>query len=959
GISQSTAFEIESLSSLTAIQDNRLSSPIAIGDSRLSSNTGIKYGKLSSSTAIKNNKLSPDIAAEDNRLSSSTPVGYDRLSSGTTIKDGRSLSSIALEDYKLLLSTVFKTTWLSASTATKADRLSPDTAINTPPSESQVTILSKYSKTSPSESSSANLFATESLGFSISTHTELAQESNILLTDSTTLLDLKGSFTALLIDFSTSKTDMQDIYQFFTTDNKSTIAKYTATSDVQEKVYTNLYSSGSTFTFDYNKKSLSSRIEPNIYLTTVDDIESASSFSQLYSSCYQPSISHWPTFSSQYTLNSNQNINTNADRLNSVSFKSLAAPTDIDVTTHQIPFHPTPTDQDITFNPFEEYSKVPIVTANDTLRALAKINEELAIHPILTVQTAKIYGQGLNQLISKLITNASNTELIIALSQSMIKTVESVSRTISAQSDKKIELSINYTKILDRFFLRVADNLFLGQSLNITDGETGDTIIKIQKQQLPANIYHNFTAVFNLTSSNQNGIMMHLFNVFYNQSQTINILTGIYPFLRNEITQGAASDDIISDIITCKIDPYPPGESELNFHYSIIKSENIPHQYINGTKSQVLKCVYLNLTTRKWSHSGCTLNPEISKYAMCNCNHLTHFAIMFQFSNLNDVQSLLAPIIIIEYIGIGFSIICIAMTLIVYGILRLKSDRFIIHRNLLVALFLLQCSIIAGSQSVENKNLCTAMAILTHFFCVATFSWMLIEAIHLYFLIITVFTKKNRISIYYFVGWGLPIITVAVTLTAKFEGYVNDTGISNLNKCWLNLQDGFKWAIVGPVISIIVVNTVVMICVVKVTVSSTIADAYKNDSRKGRLQGTKSMVKASAILTPILGLTWLLALIPITKQTIVFTYLSVILNSCQGITIFVFHCVLSSEGITIFVFHCVLSSEVRQKYTLLISRRSAVQSSNKASLFIEDNANLKTDNSVKKGKSLFKLLHFY
>ncbi|EDV19663.1 uncharacterized protein TRIADDRAFT_61850 [Trichoplax adhaerens] len=696
-----------------------------------------------SSLAIKNNKLSPDIAAEDNRLSSSTPVGYDRLSSGTTIKDA-------------------------------------------PPLESQVTILSKYSKTSPSESSSANLFATESLGFSISTHTELAQESNTLLTDSTTLLDLKGSFTALLIDFSTSKTDMQDIYQFFTTDNKSTIAKYTATSDVQEKVNTNLYSSGSTFTFDYNKKSLSSRIEPNIYLTTVDDIESASSFSQLYSSCYQPSISHWPTFSSQSILNSNQNINTNADRLNSVSFKSLAASTDIDVTTHQIPFHPTPTDQDITFNPFEEYSKVPIVTANDTLRALAKINEELAIHPILTVQTAKIYGQGLNQLISKLITNASNTELIIALSQ-----------------------------ILDRFFLRVADNLFLGQSLNITDGETG---------------------------------------------QTINILTGIYPFLRNEITQGAASDDIISDIITCKIDPYPPGESELNFHYSIIKSENIPHQYINGTKSQVLKCVYLNLTTRKWSHSGCTLNPEISKYAMCNCNHLTHFAIMFQFSNLNDVQSLLAPIIIIEYIGIGFSIICIAMTLIVYGILRLKSDRFIIHRNLLVALFLLQCSIIAGSQSVENKSL------------------------------------PKRI---------------------EFQFITSSVGV----------------------------NTVVMICVVKVTVSSTIADAYKNDSRKGRLQGTKSMVKASAILTPILGLTWLLALIPITKQTIVFTYLSVILNSCQGITIF--------------VFHCVLSSEVRQKYTLLISRRSAVQSSNKASLFIEDNANLKTDNSVKKGKSLFKLLHFY
>lgn len=43
------------------------------------------------------------------------------------------------------------------------------------------------------------------------------------------------------------------------------------------------------------------------------------------------------------------------------------------------------------------------------------------------------------------------------------------------------------------------------------------------------------------------------------------------------------------------------------------------------------------------------------------------------------------------------------------------------------------------------------------------------------------------------------------------------------------------------------------------------------------------MVKASAILTPILGLTWILALIPVTSQTLAIAYVSVILNSSQVI----------------------------------------------------------------------------
>ncbi|EDV19665.1 uncharacterized protein TRIADDRAFT_61852 [Trichoplax adhaerens] len=793
-ISPFTVADSGGLSLSTAFEDARVSSPTTIEENRLSLSTVIENNRLLPSTVAENDRLSLDAAIIGNRLSASTSVINDRLSSNT-----------GMEDDRLSLSTEVKNSRLSSDTATEDDRLFSSTVVKNDKLSSNITTeddrLTSSTATEDDKLSSSAVIENTSLAASIAIKTD--------------------TFSAWSTDFSVSISDTQDTYQAYSTKSESLITGYTTTSDANETSSTNLRSSGNMFIFDYGTKTFSLRTEPNIYLTNDDNIESVFTFSIPDFNCYPLPTCYSSKFSSQSTVNNNQHIITNIDKLSSVSFKSLTASSATDVPTNQTFLHPTLAHQDTTLNPFDKYSEVPFVTADDTLRILANINEELAIHPYITVQTAEIYSQGLNQLISKLATNASNTELIIKLSQ-------------------KIEISVNYTKVLDKFFLRVADNLFPGQTLNITDDEAG---------------------------------------------QTVKILTGIYSFLRDEITQAATTDNIISDVITCKIDPDPPADSGLNFRYSIIKSENIWHQLVN----------------------------------------------------LNDLQSLLAPIIIIEYIGIGFSTICIALALIVFGVLRLKSDRFIIHRNLLVALFLLQCTIIAGSQSEGNKNLCTAMAILTHFFCVATFSWMLIEAIHLYFLIITVF-KKSRISIYYFIGWGLPIITVAVTLTAKFDGYVNNNGVSSLNKCWLNTQDGFKWAIMGPVISIIVVNAVVMICVVKITVSSSIADAYKSDNRKGRLQGIKSMIKASAILTPILGLTWLLALIPITRQTIVFAYLSVILNSCQGITIF--------------VFHCILNSEVRLKYTLLISRRSAIHSSNKASLFIDDKSNLKTGNSDQKDGDL-------
>ena len=60
-----------------------------------------------------------------------------------------------------------------------------------------------------------------------------------------------------------------------------------------------------------------------------------------------------------------------------------------------------------------------------------------------------------------------------------------------------------------------------------------------------------------------------------------------------------------------------------------------------------------------------------------------------------------------------------------------------------------------------------------------------------------------------------------------------------------------------------------------------------NDFRAG--------VKGVGILTPLLGINWLFGLLAVNKHLVVFEFMFVLLNSLQGLFIFLFHCVGSSE----------------------------------------------------------------
>lgn len=303
---------------------------------------------------------------------------------------------------------------------------------------------------------------------------------------------------------------------------------------------------------------------------------------------------------------------------------------------------------------------------------------------------------------------------------------------------------------------------------------------------------------------------------------------------------------------------------------------------MNGT------CVFWNVTSEQWSTDGC-LTVAVNSAVECHCNHLTSFAILMRVDDYEPVGDTATALTYISYVGCGISVACLITT---FGVLlyltNLKTDKKTIHMNLVVSLGIAQVTHISGINLTSDSITCTVIAAMLHFFYTTAFFWMLCEGLHLYLKVVAVFNSENASKriIYYLIGYVCPAVIVAISVGIRHDGY------GNKNFCWLSTNDGLVWAFIGPVCAIILCNIVILCIVMKIVIST--AATIPNKKKKD-FQLVRTGVKGVMILMPLLGVSWLLGLLAVNSSTLVFEFLFVIINSTQGLFIFLFHCVGSSE----------------------------------------------------------------
>ncbi|NXX87015.1 AGRG6 protein, partial [Urocolius indicus] len=310
-----------------------------------------------------------------------------------------------------------------------------------------------------------------------------------------------------------------------------------------------------------------------------------------------------------------------------------------------------------------------------------------------------------------------------------------------------------------------------------------------------------------------------------------------------------------------------------------------------------------------WNPAGCQVDAESNENeTVCLCNHLTHFGVLMDLQRtVTQIDSQNTKVLtFLTYIGCGISAIFSAATLLTYiAFEKLRRDYpSKILMNLSTALLFLNLIFLLDGwiASFDIDGLCTAIAALLHFFLLATFTWMGLEAVHMYIALVKVFNTYIRRYILKFciIGWGVPAVVIAIILasanTNASDVYGKDlygrdaNGQGGDDFCWIKNEVVFYVTCAGY-FGIMFLMNVAMFIVVMVQICGRNGKRTNRSLKEEILRNLRSVVS----LTFLLGMTWGFAFFAWGPLTLPFLYLFSIFNSLQGLFIFVFHCAMKEN----------------------------------------------------------------
>uniref|UniRef100_A0A672ZP75 Adhesion G protein-coupled receptor L1a n=1 Tax=Sphaeramia orbicularis TaxID=375764 RepID=A0A672ZP75_9TELE len=290
-------------------------------------------------------------------------------------------------------------------------------------------------------------------------------------------------------------------------------------------------------------------------------------------------------------------------------------------------------------------------------------------------------------------------------------------------------------------------------------------------------------------------------------------------------------------------------------------------------------CSFWNYSERSmtghWSSQGCRLLSTNSTHTTCSCSHLTNFAVLMAHHEPDGRMHELI-LFVITWVGIVISLVCLAICISTFCFLRgLQTDRNTIHKNLCINLFIAELLFLIGIDKTDYHIACPIFAGLLHFFFLAAFSWMCLEGVQLYLMLVEVFESEySRKKYYYLCGYCFPALVVGISAAIDYRSY------GTKKACWLRVDNYFIWSFIGPVSFVIMLNLIFLM----ITLHKMILSFFH-----------RSWALGAIALLFLLGLTWAFGLLFINENTVIMAYLFTTFNAFQGMFIFIFHCALQKK----------------------------------------------------------------
>ncbi|KFQ66442.1 putative G-protein coupled receptor 97, partial [Phaethon lepturus] len=249
-------------------------------------------------------------------------------------------------------------------------------------------------------------------------------------------------------------------------------------------------------------------------------------------------------------------------------------------------------------------------------------------------------------------------------------------------------------------------------------------------------------------------------------------------------------------------------------------------------------------------------------------------------------------------VAIAFSILTI--TFCIFLRCRFRSEETLrinlgLHANLVGSLLLLNLAFLLNSGLSGGTQLgtCKVLGGLTHYCLLCCFTWMALEGCHLYLLFVKVLGTyiHHYLAKLCLVGWGFPALVVGVAgVISSYGEYSIQTTDHQLiaNLCWITSEHLLVHYITNC-------GYFSLIFLFNMAVFGVVTQKSCRRQGTGSVQEDRKAWKVALVamgLFCLLGATWALAFLTHGTSSVPILYLFTVLNSLQGIFIFIWLFVL-------------------------------------------------------------------
>nr|XP_001918372.2 G-protein coupled receptor 98 [Equus caballus] len=307
---------------------------------------------------------------------------------------------------------------------------------------------------------------------------------------------------------------------------------------------------------------------------------------------------------------------------------------------------------------------------------------------------------------------------------------------------------------------------------------------------------------------------------------------------------------------------------------------------------QTSLCLLWNQAAASWLSDSefCKVVEDTSDYVECACSYMSVYAVYAQTDNLSSYNE--------AFFSSGFiciSGLCLAVLSHIfcarYSMFAAKLLTHMMAASLGTQIVFL-VSAYASPQLTDES--CSAMAAVTHYVYLCQFSWMLIQSVNFwYVLVMNDEHTERRYLLFFLLSWGLPAFVV-ILLIAILKGIYRQSmpqiyGLIHGDLCFIpNIYAALFTAALVPLMCLVVVF-VVFIHAYQVKPQW---KAY-DDIFRGRTNAAE--IPLVLYLFALISMTWLWGGLHMAYRHFWMLVLFVIFNSLQGLYVFVVYFVLHNQ----------------------------------------------------------------